>query len=186
MIGHSLGGAATLLAASVLDSVKAVVTVGAPAAPQHVTSLLENGIGEIQISGEALINIGGRNFTIKKQFIEDLEKHDLLSVVRKMKKAFLFLHSPQDKIVGIENAAELFGAARHPKSFVSLGRRGSSFVQPTGRDLRRRSNRFVGGAIFARMPESKDLSTDRQIVAYLGADEKFTTYIKAGEHRLIG
>lgn len=183
LIGHSLGGAATLLAASVLDSVKAIVTVGAPATPRHVTNLLQNGIGEIEANGASLVNIGGRSFTIKKQFIEDLEKHDLLSVVRATKKAFLFLHSPQDKIVGIENAAELFRAARHPKSFISLD--GADHLLSAQSDAI-----YVGDLIaswtarYAPIAKSQEFKTDRQTVAFLGEDEKFTTLIKAGEHLL--
>jgi putative redox protein len=120
IVGHSLGGAASLLAASQFDEIKAVATIGTPSAPQHVTSLLQNGIEEIKEKGAASISIGGRPFLIKRQFVEDLEEQNLLSVVREMRKAFLFLHSPQDQIVTIDNAAELYKAAFHPKSFVSL------------------------------------------------------------------
>lgn len=120
IVGHSLGGAAAILAASRLEEIKAVVTVGAPSTPAHVRHLLENDMSEIVANDEALVSIGGRPFTIKQQFIEDLEKHDLREVVRQMRKAFLFMHSPQDNVVGIDNAALLYEAARHPKSFISL------------------------------------------------------------------
>ncbi len=120
IVGHSLGGAAAILAASRLEEVKAVVTIGAPSAPAHVRNLLENEMPEIVANDEALVSIGGRPFTIKRQFIEDLEKHELRDVVRQMRKAFLFMHSPQDRIVAIDNAALLYEAARHPKSFISL------------------------------------------------------------------
>jgi putative redox protein len=38
-----------------------------------------------------------------------------------LRRPFLLLHSPVDNVVGIDQARRLFEAARHPKSFVSLG-----------------------------------------------------------------
>jgi putative redox protein len=40
--------------------------------------------------------------------------------LRKLNRALLIFHSPIDDIVGIENAGQIFQAARHPKSFISL------------------------------------------------------------------
>jgi len=183
IIGHSLGGAASLLAANELETVKAVATIGTPSAVQHVTNLLAGGIAEIEKKGAAEINIGGRPFTIKKQFVEDLKDQNLLNVVRRMRKAFLFLHSPQDKIVGVENAAELYGAAFHPKSFVSLD--AADHLLSKQEDAI-----YVGDLIaswsarYVEMPERGELSTNKDIVAYLGNEETFTTEIKAGRHHL--
>ena len=184
IVGHSLGGAAGILAASGLAEIEAVVTIGAPSAPQHVTNLLAGGIKEIKGKGEAEINIGGRPFLIKRQFVEDLEEQNLLTVLRGMrKKAFLFLHSPQDRIVGIENAAELYRAAFHSKSFVSLDRADHLLSK-------KEDAMYVGDLIaswaarYVEIPPEKELSTTDQIVAYLGAEEKFTTEIKTGAHRL--
>ena len=185
IVGHSLGGAASLLAASQFDEIKAVATVGAPAAPQHVNNLLNGGIAEIKEKGAAEINIGGRPFTIKKQFIEDLEKQNLLSVVREMRgNAFLFLHSPQDRIVAVENAAELFKAVFHPKSFVSLD--GADHLLSKKEDALYVGDLIAAWAMrYAEIPAEKGFSTNNQVVAYLGAEEKFTTRIKAGNHGLI-
>ncbi|HET8753624.1 MAG TPA: alpha/beta fold hydrolase, partial [Salinimicrobium sp.] len=119
LIGHSLGGAAAIFAAQDLESVKAVVTIAAPSSPKHVKHLLKSDISEIKEKGLAEVNIGGRNFTIKEQFLEDLEVQKLDEVVKDFDKAFLIMHSPQDYVVGINNAEELYDAARHPKSFVS-------------------------------------------------------------------
>ena len=122
LVGHSLGGAAVLLAASQLNDIKAVVTIGTPSAPQHVKHLLQSGIDEIKEKGIAEINIGGRPFNVRKEFIDDLDNQNLLGIVKEMRKSFLFLHSPQDTIVGIDNAAELYQAARHLKKFYLFGR----------------------------------------------------------------
>ena len=120
LIGHSLGGAAVLYAAAEMDSVKAVATLGAPADPDHLTRLISHGLDDINTKGYAEVSIGGRPFTIKKQFIDDLKAVDMPTVLKNLKKTVLIAHSPQDKIVGIDNAAEIFKAARHPKSFISL------------------------------------------------------------------
>lgn len=120
LIGHSLGGAAVLQAASRISSVKAVVTIGAPADPSHVTRLLSEKKEEIEKAGEAVVNLAGRQFRIKKQFLDDLEQTRMTDSIQNLKKALLILHSPIDNTVGIENAAKIFKTARHPKSFISL------------------------------------------------------------------
>ena len=183
IIGHSLGGAAALLAASEMEAIKAVATIGTPCAPQHVTNLLAGGIEEIDEKGAAEINIGGRPFTIKKQFVEDLKDQNLLNVVRKMRKAFLFMHSPQDNIVGIENAADLYAAAFHPKSFVSLD--GADHLLSKTEDARYAGDLIAAWAArYIEIPKKSELATEKHIVAYLGSEEKFTTEIKAGRHHL--
>lgn len=120
LVGHSLGGAAVLAAAAEIPGVRAVATIGAPSDTAHVTRLLGDAIGEIRSRGEATIDLGGRPFCIRRQFVEDLTKHDLLADVGALDRPLLIMHSPVDTIVSIEHAAALYGAARHPKSFVSL------------------------------------------------------------------
>jgi pimeloyl-ACP methyl ester carboxylesterase len=122
LIGHSLGGAAVLQAAAELKSVKAVVVIGTPAEPTHVKRALAGVEDEIEQKGEAEVDLSGRRFKIKKQFLDDLEKNKMAKIIRKLKRALLILHSPTDSVVGIDNAAKIFAAARHPKSFVSLDR----------------------------------------------------------------
>jgi putative redox protein len=120
LVGHSLGGAAVLHAAHALDSVTAVATLGSPADPGHVLTHMEGSREEIRVKGEASVSLGGRPFTIKRQFLEDLEAARMHPVVRDLDRALLILHSPRDEVVGIDNAAKLYQMARHPKSFVSL------------------------------------------------------------------
>ena len=183
VIGHSLGGAAALLAGSRLDSVKAVITIGSPSSPTHVRQLLQEDMSTLIEAGQAEVSIGGRPFLIKRQFVEDLEKHNLLETVRKSRKAYLFFHSPQDRIVGIENSAELYKAAFHPKSFISLD--GADHLLSDKKDAR-----YVGDTIaswasrYIEIPSEKEIKTSNDVAAQLGSDEKFTTLIKAGRHRL--
>lgn len=122
VIGHSLGGAAAISSAAQIPEVKAVVTIGAPADAAHVVHNFGDKIAEIQFNGEAEVNLAGRVFSIQQQFIDDLEKIDVKERAANLKKALLVLHSPVDQTVGIENAQEIFIAARHPKSFISLDR----------------------------------------------------------------
>ena len=120
LIGHSLGGAAVLKAAAQLPQIKGVVTLGAPFDPAHVTHHFASAIPDIIAKGSAEVTLGGRPFTIGKQFVEDVQGIEVEAAVRNLNAALLVMHSPVDETVGIENASQIFGAARHPKSFVTL------------------------------------------------------------------
>ena len=120
IIGHSLGGAAVLAAAHEVPEAVAVVTIGAPAAPAHVQHLFDASLQEIEAAGEAEVQIGGRPFRVKKQFLEDISQQHVTGELGKLRKALLVFHAPRDETVGIENAGEIFVAAKHPKSFISL------------------------------------------------------------------
>ncbi len=121
VVGHSLGGAAALVAAARLPSVRAVATIAAPCDPGHVRGLLAESEDEIEHAGRATVDIGGRPFTIRREFLDDLDSHDQMRQrVAALGRALIVLHSPTDQTVGIEQARHLFEAARHPKSFVSL------------------------------------------------------------------
>jgi putative redox protein len=120
LVGHSLGGAAVLAAASRVPEVRAVATLGAPADPAHVERLLASSVEEIERAGSAEVEIAGRRFRVRRSFLDDLRSQALESRLGQLRRALLVLHSPIDQIVGIENAGRIFEAARHPKSFVSL------------------------------------------------------------------
>ena len=120
LIGHSFGGAAVLQAAAAIPSCRAVVTIAAPADPRHVVKTLGSAADQIRSTGEAEVTIAGRPFTLRKKFLDDLAGIDPEAAIRDLNRALLVLHSPVDDVVSIENAARIFQAARHPKSFVSL------------------------------------------------------------------
>lgn len=120
LIGHSLGGAAVLRAAGDIDTVKAVATLGAPFDPEHVTHNFGGALEAIAAQGQAEVHLGGRPFTIRQSFVDDVSAANLAPAIAKLKRALLVLHAPRDEIVGIENASAIFGAAKHPKSFVTL------------------------------------------------------------------
>jgi alpha-beta hydrolase superfamily lysophospholipase len=120
LVGHSLGGAAVLSSAGQMPSVKAVATIGAPFTAKHVEHLFAQALDDIRQEGRAQVRLGGRTFTIKKQFIEDLEQQTVADKIAQLHRALLVMHSPVDELVDIENARRIYDAAKHPKSFVSL------------------------------------------------------------------
>lgn len=120
LIGHSLGGAAILAAAGEIPEAAAVCTIAAPAEPTHVRRHLKVSAEEMQSAGKGEVRLGGRPFTITKEFLEDIDGHRLAGLIGALGKALLVFHSPLDDIVGIDNATSIFVAAKHPKSFISL------------------------------------------------------------------
>ena len=119
-VGHSLGGAAALAAALRWPEARAVATIGAPAAPSHVVHLLEGGLEALERDGRAVVDIGGRPFTIGVELVDDLRASQLPGALEALERPLLLLHAPGDRTVGIDQARRLFEAARHPKSFVAL------------------------------------------------------------------
>ncbi|MCE0486548.1 bifunctional alpha/beta hydrolase/OsmC family protein [Ornithinimicrobium sediminis] len=118
LVGHSLGGAAVIAAEARIPSVQAVATLGAPADTAHVTRLLSGGIPDED--SLLTVDIGGRPFTVSRQFLDDVATQPQAARLRALRGALLVLHSPDDDVVGVENARTIFDQARHPKSFVSL------------------------------------------------------------------
>lgn len=121
LVGHSLGGAAVLMAGEKISSARVVATIAAPADPSHVAKHLGSEREEIEKTGEAAVILGGREFRITKQFLDDLEGTRMEQSIRALRrKAILVFHSPVDQVVGIDNAAKIYMAAIHPKSYISL------------------------------------------------------------------
>lgn len=141
LVGHSLGGAAVLQAAGEIPTALAVATIGAPGHPRHVESLLADSRERIERTGEATVQLAGRSFTIKKTFLDDLQRQDSWEKIGRLKAALLVMHSPRDTVVGIDNAAKIYQAAKHPKSFISL--------DPADHLLSRREDALYAGDMIA-------------------------------------
>lgn len=182
-IGHSLGGTAVLMAAHSLPSVGAVATIGSPCDPAHVRHLLLDDLETIEREGSAMVNIGGRPFPLKKSFLTDLEKYSPKQTVNQLDKALLLLHSPQDTVVSIENAAAIYQAAHHPKSFISLDGADHLLSKPA-------DSLHVGELIacwvkrYIPFPEPEPITTRQRVAVRIGPDS-LTTEIKAGVHALL-
>lgn len=183
LVGHSFGGTAVLMAASKLKSVKAVVTINSPFDPGHVKHLFKHKVDQILKEGKAEVNIGGSSFYLKDDFIDDLDNTDLTSTVKNFKKALLVMHSPQDKVVGIEEAANLYKAAMHPKSFISLD--GTDHL--ISREV---DTIYIGNMIgawlkkYIPVPKHEPIESERGVMVMTG-NSSFTTEIKTGRHFLI-
>ncbi len=187
LVGHSLGGAAVLQAASRIPSVRAVATIAAPADPNHVKGLLQDELEQIEEKGSARVNLAGREFLIRKDFLEDLETTRMQETVRELDRSLLILHSPLDTIVGVENAAELYGWARHPKSFVSLDTADHLLSNPddaeyAGTVIGAWAERYVEVPTETR--EIDERPDDNRIVAWTGA-EGYRTELLASGHTLL-
>jgi uncharacterized OsmC-like protein/alpha-beta hydrolase superfamily lysophospholipase len=120
LVGHSLGGAAVLAAAAQIPSTTAVVTINAPSDPAHTAKLFAGHEDEIRTTGAAEVDLAGRRFTIRREFLDDIAVQKVTQAVAGLKRALLVMHTPADAIVSIDHASAIFTAAKHPKSFVSL------------------------------------------------------------------
>ena len=186
LVGHSLGGAAVIVAASKLENVKAVATVGAPATVGHVTHLFSHEIDDIPEKGEVEVKIGGRPFKINQEFVNDFSKTDLPEIIKDLRKPLLVMHAPFDKVVGIENAHEIYHNAIHPKSFVSLDDADHLLSRP-------KDSIYVGKMIgtwverYFEQEENKMISTEgEQLVGHLNLlEDNFTTSIQTKKHSFI-
>lgn len=186
LVGHSLGGAAVLSVAGAVPEVRAVVTIGAPADTDHLSGLFEDSTDEIRERGEACVRLAGRPFTITRQFLDDLAQHRVVERVATMKKPLLVMHSPIDNTVGIDNAARIFEAARHPKSFMSLD--GADHLLADSADAE-----FAAGAIAAFasryvVDESGGLAAPAARDAVVVAETTqgpFLNHVVVGRHRFL-
>ncbi len=186
LVGHSLGGAAVLQAARQLPTVRAVATIGAPYDPAHVKHLFAEATDAIRARGDAVVRIAGREFTITRRFLEDLDATRVDEVVRHLGRALLIMHSPTDQVVGIDNAARLYLAARHPKSFISLDTADHLLTDPNDARyaatvLGAWASRYVG----QRAPLTREtVARGPGIMAAVGGSG-YRTDIVAGPHALV-
>ena len=183
LVGHSLGGAAVLFAARQIDSIQAVATIGSPGEVGHVKHLFAHEIEKIRAEGMAEVLVGAHKVEIKEQFLIDLDRADLSHEASSLDRALLILHSPQDTVVPVEEAAKLYHAAKHPKSFVSLD--GADHI------LSRSEDGFYAGEVIAswakRYIELDDeiVQPASQVFVRLEYDDLYTTDIRARQHQFI-
>jgi putative redox protein len=181
LVGHSLGGTAVLAAASRIPEAVAVATLGSPFDPEHVLGLLKGSVGKIESEGDATVDIAGRGFHIKKQFLEDIRAQKIGGAVAQLGKALMVMHSPRDTIVNIDNASKIFLAAKHPKSFVSL--------DPADHLLLRREDALYAGQLLAAWasryvpaPELLPAPQPGKVLVRETREGKFTSQIFVGAH----
>jgi putative redox protein len=186
LIGHSLGGAAILAAAGRIPEARAVATIAAPSDPAHVTHLFKDKIEDIRAQGKVEVQLAGRPFHITREFLDDIAEHNLMAQVAKLHKALLVMHSPTDDTVGIDNATNIFVAAKHPKSFVSLA--GSDHLLSGKRDAAYVADMIAAWAeryvepVVATQPASE---APRNVVVRETRNSKFQQTVTVGPHNML-
>ncbi len=188
LIGHSLGGAAILAAAGQIPEPKAVVTIAAPSDPAHVTGLFADRVADIRNHGEVEVSLAGRPFRIKREFLDDVAEHNLMLKVKDLHKALLIMHAPGDDTVGVDNATQIFVAAKHPKSYVSLADADHLLT-------RKADATYVADVIAAWVmryldPVAPEQAADsgegpRTVVVRETRNSKFQQVISVGPHRML-
>ena len=191
LVGHSLGGAAVLMAGEKIPSTRVVATIAAPADPAHVVKHLENSREEIERKGEATVTLGGRQFQVRKQFLDDLEGTRMDRSIRALRrKAILIFHSPLDSVVGIDNAVKIYKAAIHPKSFVSLDTADHLLSDPAdsvycGTVISALSRKYLATAEARRAGKADALSGGQDETVARTGREHYRTEISAAGHPLL-
>jgi putative redox protein len=188
LIGHSLGGAAILAAAGQIPDAKAVVTIAAPSDPAHVTGFFRDQIEDIRKLGKVEVALAGRPFQIKREFLDDIAEHGLMTHVANLRKALLIMHAPTDDTVSIDNATRIFVAAKHPKSFVSLAdadhlltnRRDASYVADV---IAAWAERYIEPVAMDNAGESGE--APRRVVVRETRNSKFQNTVSIGPHHLL-
>ena len=187
LFGHSLGGTAVLQAARDIPSAVAVATIGSPSDPTHVAHLFKGSEEELRETGIAEVQLGGRPFRIREQFLNDLDQHDLRGSVGRLRKALLVMHAPLDAVVEVENASLLFMTAKHPKSFISLDKADHLLS-------REEDSRYAGRVLASwatRYLPAIEAADEAPLVAEEGAViartliDGFVTDVVAGNHAFI-
>lgn len=181
LVGHSLGGTAVLAVAERLESVRAIATVAAPSTPTNVLKHFDGHLDEIRETGSAEVDLAGRTFRIRRDFVEDAQSHDLEARLAGLDRALLVLHSPLDRVVSVDHAQRIFTAARHPKSFVSLDQ--ADHLLGRSQDAR-----YAAGVIAAWAGRFLDIDRPAEEAGVLvtgRTEDGFLCRLQAGGHELL-
>ncbi|MCA8942470.1 MAG: alpha/beta fold hydrolase, partial [Planctomycetes bacterium] len=183
LIGHSFGGAAVLRVAPRIPSVRAIATIGAPADLNHLRQQFRCEIAEIESNGSAKVELAGREFEIKKQFLDDLDGQNLLAGLGDLHVATVIFHSPIDNVVGIDNAAKIYAALKHPKSFITLDDADHLLTKKADAE-------YVADVLAAwadrYLPDAEDPMTTPPGEVVVEQDRgSFLTHVTAGNHRFL-
>jgi putative redox protein len=186
LIGHSLGGAAVLAAAGEIEEVVGVATIGAPFDPQHVSQLFEEQRDEIEQAGIAEVTLAGRKFTIQRQFLDDLNAHAMADKIGSLRRALIVFHAPLDNVVGIDHAAHIFQAAKHPKSFVSLDDADHMLTRrPDAQYVADVLSAWAGRYLPDETRDSIDDPSDHRVVVSETGGGRFTNRVTVGRHEML-
>ncbi|MEM8961200.1 MAG: alpha/beta fold hydrolase [Acidobacteriota bacterium] len=197
LIGHSLGGAAVLTVAGEIDEVKAVATIGAPSNTSHIRDTLLDAAPELDQgdADSAEVELAGRTFRVKRQFIEDLSQERVLDAVAKLARPLLIFHSPIDGVVSVDHARKIYVAAKHPKSYVSLDDadhlllRNADDAVYLADVLSAWASRYLSAAPAGESTATESASADpvpRGTVRVVAGPEGLRHEVRAGAHQFFG
>jgi len=181
LVGHSLGGTAILAASQYIDSAKAVASIGSPANPEHILHLLEEHLRQLEHSGEADVNLAGRPFKFKQNFVDDVRKHSI--DYRNLRKALMVMHSPIDDTVSIDEAAKIFSKALHPKSFVTLD--DADHLLKEVEDAQYAADVLSAWALKYIQLAEMDVDTGHAVVSKALTKNGFITSVQTGRHQFL-
>jgi putative redox protein len=186
LVGHSLGGAASIVAAGRIPEVRAVATIAAPSDAGHVAHLFHGALDSIASEGSAEVDLEGRRFTITKQFVDDLRGGAVVEAAARMRSALLLLHSPTDGLVGVEHAATIYRAARHPKSFVALDGADHLLSDPVDAEF---AASMIGAWAARHLVDESGVAAapaaSAQVVVAETTQGPFLNHVVSGHHRFL-
>ena len=187
LVGHSLGGAAAVSAATSLPDIRAVATIGAPANVSHVLTQFDPAeLDRVMADGQAEVQLSGRRFIIKRSFVEDIGRHNVEEHAAKLKRPLLIMHAPGDAVVGIEHASRIFLAARHPKSFISLDTADHLLTSPDDANYAAQLiSAWAARYLPALVPETEQLEPAKGVTATETGSGTLQVAIESGEHQIL-
>lgn len=181
LIGHSLGGTAVLAAAQHIKSAKAVASIGSPAEPSHILHLLEEHLSALEQEGEANINLAGRPFKFKQEFVDDAKQHEIN--YRGLRKALMVMHSPTDDTVSPDEASKIFSRAMHPKSFVSLDN--ADHLLSRTEDAQYAGDVLSSWAMRYLEPQINETEVAHGVLVSANTEQGFLCKVLASGHQLV-
>jgi putative redox protein len=173
-------------AATRLESVKAVATIGAPSDVAHVADTFADSIEAIESEGTARVTLAGRTFTIQKQFLDDIRSQNVLEAAKALHRPFLVCHAPLDETVSIDHASALFTTAKHPKSFLSLDKADHLL---SGQGDAERAGHLIAGWACAHLPDNRPAAPEPDAATVATRETgtgKFTSHVVSGAHVMLG
>ena len=186
LVGHSLGGAAVIVAAAEIPEVAAVATIGAPSDAGHVAGLFDGSLDEISDQGEACVELAGRRFTIRQQLVDDLRAGRVRESAAAFNGALMIMHSPIDNTVGVDHAAAIYAAARHPKSYVSLDGADHLLTRPADAEF---AASMIGTWAARYLADQSGIvaapAASAQVVVAETTQGRFLNHVVSGRHRFL-
>jgi uncharacterized OsmC-like protein/alpha-beta hydrolase superfamily lysophospholipase len=183
LIGHSLGGAAVLAAASQCSTIRAVATINAPFDVAHaLEQFAPDDLAAIERNGSADVHLAQRPFRVGKELIDSLRMQEQGKRIASLHRPLLVLHAPTDNVVSIDHATKIYATARHPKSFLSLDK--ADHLLSRKEDSARAATLIAAWAD-AYVEAAPEQPLPHDVEAIETGRGKFQLQIRTGRHRLF-